>query len=66
MKMQYFIGLIEADTDKLNAFSGPVIVKQMTTLKETISKYGECNFYTVTDINAFERFKAELKRLNKL
>jgi hypothetical protein len=65
MKMQYFLALIEVDTEKLDQWSGLLIKKQMTELKETVSKFGTCDYYTVTDVKALERFKAELKRLNK-
>jgi hypothetical protein len=64
MKKQYFIALIEADTDKLNEGTGKVLVEQMTALKELVDPVGSCDYYHVKDIKAMMRFKAELKRLN--
>jgi hypothetical protein len=64
MKMQYFIAIIEIDTEKLDTASGPQLVKQMAELKEHIDKIGECGYYQVTDIVALKLFKADIKRLN--
>ena len=64
MKMQYFIAIIEIDTEKLDTWTGRIIVSQMTELKEIISKHGECAYYQVTDVAALKRFKADIKRLN--
>ena len=64
MKMQYFIAIIETDTEKLDTTTGPQLVRQMVDLKERIDKIGECAYYQVTDVASLERFKADLKRLN--
>jgi len=64
MKMQYFIAIIEADTEKLNEQTGAQLVKQMADLKAQIDKIGECAYYQVTDVAALNRFKADLERLN--
>jgi len=64
MKMQYFFAIIEVDSEKLDEKTGPVIVRQMEDLKDTISKYGTCDYYSVKDVKALARFRADLKRLN--
>lgn len=64
MKMQYFIAIIETDTEKLNEKTGAQLVKQMADLKEQIDKIGECSYYHVTDEKALRHFKSEIKRLN--
>lgn len=64
MKMQYFLAIIECDTEQLNEKTGPVLVRHMADLKTLVDKYGSCNYYQVTDITALIRFKSELKRLN--
>ena len=63
-KMQYFIAIIETDTEKLDTTTGPQLVRRMADLKERIDKIGECAYYQVTDTKALIKFKAELKRLN--
>jgi hypothetical protein len=62
---QNFLAIIEVNTEKLDTWSGILIKKQMTELKATIEKFGTCDYYTVTDVKALEKFKAEIKRLNK-
>ena len=64
MKMQYFVAIIETDTDKLNEQTGVQLVKQIADLKAQIDKIGECVFYQVTDVSALKRFKSDIKRLN--
>jgi hypothetical protein len=62
--MQYFVAIIETDTDKLNEQTGVQLVKQIADLKAQIDKIGECVFYQVTDVSALKRFKSDIKRLN--
>jgi len=64
MKMQYFIAIIETDTEKLNEQTGAQLVKLMTDLKAQIDEIGECGYYQVNDAAALKQFKTEIKRLN--
>jgi len=64
MKMQYFIAIIETDTEKLDTTTGPRLVKQMAEFKAQIDKIGECAYYQVTDVAALKQFKEDIKRLN--
>jgi len=66
MTKQNYLAIIEIDDDRLKKWDGLLIVKQMGDLKTTVSRYGACDYYQVTDVKALEKFKAELKRLNKL
>lgn len=66
MAKQNYLAIVEVDDDLIDVTNGMLIVKQMADLKITADRYGSCNYYHVTDIKALEKFKAELKRLNKL
>jgi hypothetical protein len=65
MKIEHYLAIIDFDTDKLDEINGPTIVEQMTRLKKMIDLAGSCDYYRVTDVKAVEKFKAELRRLNK-
>jgi hypothetical protein len=64
MNKQYFMAIIEIDSDKLDQTTGPALSKQIVDLKKTIDKYGTYDLYSVKDVKALARFRADLKRLN--
>ena len=66
MTKQNYLAIIEIDDDRLEKWDGRLIKKQMDELKETVSKYGSCDYYSVPNAKVLEKFKADLKRLNKL
>lgn len=65
MKIEHYLAIIDFDTDKLDEKNGTAIVEQMTRLKKMIDASGTYDYYRVTDVKAMEKFKAEIKRLNK-
>jgi hypothetical protein len=66
MTKQNYLAIIEIDDDLLDESNALLIANQMGDLKATVSNSGSCDYYHVMDIKALEKFKAELKRLNKL
>jgi hypothetical protein len=66
MTKQNYLAIIEIDDDLLDQSNGLLIANQMGDLKITADRYGSCNYYHIVDLKALEKFKAELKRLNKL
>ena len=66
MTKQNYLAIIEIDDDLLDQSNGLLIANQMGDLKITVDRYGSCNYYHIVDLKELEKFKAELKRLNKL
>ena len=62
MTKQNYLAIIEIDDDRLEKWDGRLIKKQMGELKETVSKYGSCDYYSVPNAKVLEKFKTELDR----
>lgn len=64
MTKQYFLAIIEVDTDLLGTVPGAYIAERMTALKTLVQKCGSCEYYQVTDAKALNKFRNEIKRRN--
>jgi len=65
MTKQNYLAIIEIDDDLLDQSNGLLIANQMGDLKITVDRYGSCDYYSVPNAKVLEKFKAEIKRLNK-
>lgn len=61
MKKNYYLAMMEVDTDKLTEGTGTRIAAAMEELKSSFAGYGEVTYYNVASEEQYRKAEHELK-----